>query len=77
MSINPAKISGIEGQGLALEVGAPANIALIDPNASRTIVDGGASKSDNQPYRGLTLKGAVVHTIYRGEFTVRDSKLAK
>jgi dihydroorotase len=77
MSINPAKISGIEGQGLALEVGAPANIALIDPKASRTIVDGGASKSDNQPYRGLTLKGAVVHTIYRGEFTVRDSKLAK
>ncbi len=77
MSINPAKISGIEGQGLALEVGTPANIALIDPKASRTIVDGGASKSDNQPYRGLTLKGAVVHTIYRGEFTVRDSKLAK
>ena len=77
MSINPAKISGIEGQGQVLEVGAPANIALIDPNASRTIVDGGASKSDNQPYRGLTLKGAVVHTIYRGEFTVRDSKLAK
>ena len=77
MSTNPAKISGIEGQGQALEVGAPANIALIDPKASRTIVDGGASKSDNQPYRGLTLKGAVVHTIYRGEFTVRDSKLAK
>ncbi len=77
MSINPAKISGIEGQGQVLEVGAPANIALIDPKASRTIVDGGASKSDNQPYRGLTLKGAVVHTIYRGEFTVRDSKLAK
>ncbi|MEY4078816.1 MAG: hypothetical protein RIS80_585 [Actinomycetota bacterium] len=77
MSTNPAKISGIEGQGQALELGAPANIALIDPKASRTIVDGGASKSDNQPYRGLTLKGAVVHTIYRGEFTVRDSKLAK
>jgi dihydroorotase len=77
MSTNPAKISGIEGQGQALEAGAPANIALIDPKASRTIVDGGASKSDNQPYRGLTLKGAVVHTIYRGEFTVRDSKLAK
>ena len=77
MSINPAKISGIEGQGQVLEVGASANIALIDPKASRTIVDGGASKSDNQPYRGLTLKGAVVHTIYRGEFTVRDSKLAK
>jgi dihydroorotase len=77
MSTNPAKISGLEGQGEGLAVGSVANIALIDPKASRTITDGGASKSDNQPYRGLTLPGAVIHTIYRGEFTVRDSKLAK
>lgn len=77
MSTNPAKISGLEGQGEGLAVGSVANIALIDPKASRKITDGGASKSDNQPYRGLTLPGAVIHTIYRGEFTVRDSKLAK
>lgn len=77
MSTNPAKISGLEGQGEPLAVGSVANMALIDPKASRTITDGGASKSDNQPYRGLKLPGAVVHTIYRGEFTVRDSKLAK
>jgi dihydroorotase len=77
MSTNPAKISGLEGQGEGLAVGSVANIALIDPKASRKITDGGASKSDNQPYRGLTLPGAVIHTIYRGEFTVRDSRLAK
>ena len=77
MSLNPAKISGLDGQGEGLVVGAKANIALIDPSVKRTIVDGGASKSENQPFRGLTLSGQVVHTIYRGEFTVRDSKLAK
>jgi dihydroorotase len=77
MSTVPASISGIDGQGQELTVGSVANIALIDPTATRTIQDGGASKSDNQPYRGMTLKGAVVHTIFRGEFTVRDSKLGR
>lgn len=77
MSFNPAGISGIPGQGDDIEVGAPANIALIDPKAKRTITDGGASKSNNQPYRGLTLSGAVVHTIYNGRFTVRDSQLVE
>ncbi|NDH65023.1 MAG: dihydroorotase [Microbacteriaceae bacterium] len=75
MSIVPASISGIEGQGQALAVGSVANIVLIDPAAKRIIADGGASKSENQPYRGMTLPGAIVHTIFRGEFTVRDSKL--
>jgi dihydroorotase len=77
MSTVPASISGIEGQGQALEVGSVANIVLIDPTAKRSIDDGGASKSTNQPYRGMTLAGAVVHTIFRGEFTVRNSKLSR
>lgn len=77
MSTRPASISGIEGQGQPLQVGSVANIALIDPGAKRTIQDGGASKSDNQPYRGMTLSGSIIHTIFRGEFTVRDSKLSR
>jgi dihydroorotase len=77
MSTVPASISGIQGQGQALEVGSVANITLVDPTAKRIIQDGGASKSENQPYRGMTLSGAVVHTIFRGEFTVRDSKLGR
>lgn len=77
LSSAPAAISGIEGQGQAVEAGSVANIALIDPKAKRSIVDGGASKSDNQPFRGLTLPGRVVHTIYRGEFSVRDSLVTK
>ena len=77
MSSKPAEISGIQGQGRQLAIGESANIALINPAAQRTISGGGASKSANQPYEGMTLPGAVVHTIFRGEFTVRDSKLVE
>jgi dihydroorotase len=75
MSHNPAEIAGDQGQGLAVEVGNPANLTLIDPNAQRTISAVSASKSINNPYAGLELPGSVVHTIYRGKFTVRDSSL--
>jgi dihydroorotase len=77
MSLNPAGISRLENQGQALEAGNVANITVIDPNASRVISGGGASKSSNQPFEGIELPGAVIHTIYRGAFSVRDSKLAK
>ena len=77
MSLNPAAISKLENQGEALEVGNVANITVIDPRAIRLISGGGASKSSNQPFEGIELPGAVIHTIYRGTFTVRDSKLAK
>ncbi len=77
MSLNPAAISKLENQGESLEVGNVANITVIDPRAIRLISGGGASKSNNQPFEGIELPGAVIHTIYRGTFTVRDSKLAK
>jgi dihydroorotase len=77
MASKPALISGISGQGQPLEPGSVANIVLIDPTATRLIADGGASKSSNQPYRGMSLPGSIVHTIFRGEFTVKNSKLAK
>lgn len=74
MSSSPARISGIS-QGQEIAVGSVANLVLLDPKQIRTIVDGGASKSANQPYIGLDLPGQVVHTIYRGKFTVRNSTL--
>ena len=77
MSLNPAAISRIESQGQVLKAGNVANITVIDPRASRLISGGGASKSSNQPFEGVELPGAVIHTIYRGAFSVRDAKLAK
>jgi dihydroorotase len=77
MSVNPAGISRLENQGQALAVGNVANITVINPTASRVISGGGASKSSNQPFEGIELPGAIIHTIFRGAFSVRDSKLAK
>jgi dihydroorotase len=77
LSITPAKISGMPHQGQGIKAGSTANLVLIDPKASRVIQDGGQSKSSNQPYRGMTLPGMVVHTLFRGSFTVRDSELVE
>lgn len=77
MSTAPAAISGIAGQGQKLEVGSQANITLIDPRAKRISAGGGASKSENNPYEGMELPGAVVHTIFNGRFTVRDAQLVE
>lgn len=75
LSHNPAQIGLLQEQGQPLEAGSIANIVLINPNTKRTI-DGSHSKSDNNPYRGLTLPGAVMHTIYRGYQTVANGQLA-
>jgi dihydroorotase len=77
LSLNPAKIGGDIEQGQGLEVGAFANIALIDPEVKRKVVADSASKSKNSPYIGLELPGKVMHTIYRGYFTVRDGLLSE
>ena len=75
LSHAPARIGQDPNQGQAIEVGSTANIAVIDPSATRTIEAKTASKSVNNPYSGLKLPGAVVHTIFKGRFTVRDSAL--
>ncbi len=77
LSVNPARIAGDVEQGQEIVAGSFANIVLIDPTVKRKVGAESASKSVNSPYVGLELPGKVVHTIYRGYFTVRDSKLAK
>lgn len=76
MSYNPAMIARDTEAGQKVQVGAVANIALIDPNLRQTISSDSASKSKNSPYVGMELPGRVKHTIYRGYFTVRDGKLS-
>lgn len=75
LSHAPARIGQDPNQGQAIEVGSTANIAVIDPRVTRTIDAKTASKSVNNPYMGLKLPGAVIHTIFKGRFTVRDSAL--
>ena len=72
LSTKPAQIASLKNQG-ALEVGAMANISLIDPTATRLIAKQTYSKSANNPFAGISLPGKVVHTIFQGRFTVKDS----
>jgi dihydroorotase len=75
LSHNPAAIGHLDQQGQPLEAGSVANLVLIDPTAKR-LIETSHSKSENNPYRGLTLPGAVIHTIYRGYQTVSNGELA-
>lgn len=74
LSTKPAEIAGLKNQG-RLEVGAQANIALIDPSVKRVIAKQTNSKSVNNPFAGITLPGQVIHTIYQGRFTVLNSEV--
>jgi dihydroorotase len=69
LSWNPAAVVGIgDTHGLPVTEGNPANLCVIDPDATWT-VDGAAmaSRSRNTPYQGRELTGRVRHTILHGE----------
>jgi dihydroorotase len=76
MSVRPARIGRLTGQGHLPEVGAPANLTLYDPGV-RTVVDPAASvsKSRNTPFAGLELPGRVQATFLRGRPTVLNGRL--
>jgi dihydroorotase len=77
MSVAPARIGGLPRHGRPIEVGEPANLVLVDPEARWTVSAAGlASKSRNTPYAGRTLPGRVVATILHGRPTVVDGHVA-
>ena len=66
MSVNPAKILGIEAGSLS--VGSSADIALVDINEHWTVdVDSLHGKSKNTPFKGMTLTGRVKKTLLDGK----------
>jgi len=73
LSRRSAEIAKVATQG-HLTVGASANVVVFDP-AGAAATDRTVSRSSNSPYLGHDLIGRVVHTIYRGEFTVRNGAL--
>jgi dihydroorotase len=64
MSINPAKILGIE-KG-TLSIGADADITIINPKLEKEITSDFVSLSKNSPFIGMKLKGFAVITIVGG-----------
>jgi dihydroorotase len=78
MSFAPARIGAVAEHGRPLAAGEPANLALVDPAARRTIEPReSASLSRNTPYAGMELPGRVVATFLRGEPTVLDGRLVR
>ncbi len=66
MTINPARILGLETDGLVAE--ARADVTIIDPEMEWMVnVNSFASKARNCPFHGWKLKGKAVMTIVKGE----------
>jgi dihydroorotase len=75
MSEAPAAIVALPDQGRPLEVGEPANLTVVDPDATWTVSGADlASRSDNTPYETMTLPATVTLTVLRGKVTARDGK---
>ena len=76
MSVTPARIGAVAGQGRPVAVGEPANLVLVDPAATWEVVpEAMATSGRNSPFRGRTLPGRVVATFLHGHPTVLDGDL--
>ena len=76
MSTNPAKLAGIPAGTLC--VGAPADIVLLAPDEEWTVDAEGlgtGSKSQNSPFKGMTLKGCVKATFCGGRLVATRGSL--
>ncbi len=71
MSITPARISGLSRHGRPIEVGAPANLVLVDP-LRKWKVGSFASRAANSPFAGWELEGEVMATIVEGKLVYGD-----
>ena len=71
LSVAPANIGQMNGQGILPVEGGSANLTVFDPTIEWT-PETTVSKSENSPYFGLPLRGKVAATIYRGRVTARD-----
>ncbi|HWO62714.1 MAG TPA: dihydroorotase [Umezawaea sp.] len=70
MSERPAEIAGLPDHGRPIEVGEPANLVLVDPDATWTVRGAElASVSGNTPFEGMELPGVVTATLLRGRVT--------
>lgn len=74
LSTAPARLLGAPDHGGPIEPGRPANLVVFDPSAEWLVEAPFASKSRNSAFLGATLRGKVVHTLYRGELVVTDGK---
>jgi len=76
MSVQPAAIGRLAGQGRPLAVGEPANLTLINTDAPHVVEPRALrSASRNTPYAGRSLPVSVWTTFYNGELTLDEGVL--
>jgi dihydroorotase (multifunctional complex type) len=74
-SQNPAQTYGLWPRKGRIAVGADADIALVDPGATRTLRNADVlSKAGWTPFDGRTVTGQVVRTYLRGELVAENGK---
>jgi dihydroorotase len=71
MSVRPAEIGALGGQGQLLEVGNDANVVVFDPSIVWTPAST-VSRSRNAPYLGRELTGRVRATVFGGDLKYED-----
>jgi dihydroorotase len=75
MSTVPAQILRLDEHGGPVAPGRPANLVVFDPAAEWTVGERPFhSRSRNSAFTGRRLRGRVVHTVLRGQLTVRDGE---
>jgi dihydroorotase len=74
MSTAPARLLGASDHGGPIEPGRPANLVVFDPTAEWVVEPPFASRSRNSAFLGSSLRGRVVHTLFRGELVMADGK---
>jgi dihydroorotase len=78
LSWRPARLAGLEAHGVAVAPGAPANLAIFDPDLEWVVEpDDLASRARNTPFAGRELKGKVKHTVFDGDVVVREGKATR
>lgn len=78
LSTAPARILGLDEHGGPVAPGRAANLVVFDPAGEWVVGDRPfASRSRNSAFAGSRVRGAVVHTVLRGEFTVRDGEATR
>lgn len=76
MSVTPARIGRVKGQGEEIAPGAVANLCFVSADTSWQVHrERQVSRSDNTPFVGKELLGQVRHTIYRGKPIVLAGQL--
>jgi dihydroorotase len=73
---NPARIWGLAPHKGAIQVGADADLAIVDLGREMVLDDAALqSRSKISPWHGRRVKGLPIHTLVRGRFIMRDRRL--